>query len=127
LRMRHRYKSGSMSPYRGWMKWHHVTGLIGGAFLVTWVFSGWLSMGPFGGFGDGDAKAIEARYAGNENPRFAETDLAALARTARGSVELRFAFIGGKPIVFAVSPDGGVTALDGTSGGLVRRVARQTG
>lgn len=48
VRLRRRYKSGSVSPYRGWMKWHHIAGMVGGLFLVTWIFSGWLSMSPWG-------------------------------------------------------------------------------
>jgi uncharacterized iron-regulated membrane protein len=39
--------SRSVSPYRGWMKWHHIAGLVGGVFLCTWIFSGWLSVNPF--------------------------------------------------------------------------------
>ncbi len=33
LRVRRPYARGRMTPYRGWMKWHHVGGLIGGVFL----------------------------------------------------------------------------------------------
>jgi hypothetical protein len=36
------------SPYAGLMKWHHYSGLIFGAASLTWVFSGLLSMGPWG-------------------------------------------------------------------------------
>jgi uncharacterized iron-regulated membrane protein len=32
------------SPFRGWMKWHHVLGLTCALFVLTWMFSGWLSM-----------------------------------------------------------------------------------
>lgn len=35
-----------MSPYRGMMRWHHLTGLLFGVLAVTWVFSGLLSMNP---------------------------------------------------------------------------------
>jgi hypothetical protein len=35
------------SPYAGWMRWHHISGLLFGAVTVTWVFSGLLSMGPW--------------------------------------------------------------------------------
>src|SRR5262245_33338222 len=38
----------SYIPYSGWMKWHYVTGVIFGVFTLTWVFSGMLSMEPFG-------------------------------------------------------------------------------
>jgi hypothetical protein len=34
------------SPYRGLMRWHHLTGLVFGLTVLTWVFSGWLSMNP---------------------------------------------------------------------------------
>lgn len=32
------------SPFQGWMKWHHVLGLSCALFVLTWIFSGWLSM-----------------------------------------------------------------------------------
>lgn len=38
-------------PYRKfWMRWHHMLGLGAGAFALTWMFSGLLSMNPFGVF-----------------------------------------------------------------------------
>ena len=39
---------GSYLPYSGWMRWHYVSGLVFGVFALTFVFSGWLSMEPFG-------------------------------------------------------------------------------
>ncbi|WP_068082826.1 hypothetical protein [Novosphingobium rosa] len=41
-----RFKGGRMTPYHGWMLWHHVAGLGGGLFLLAWIFSGWLSVDP---------------------------------------------------------------------------------
>ncbi len=35
-------------PYRGWKYWHHVPGLLFGVLVLTWVFSGLLSMNPWG-------------------------------------------------------------------------------
>jgi hypothetical protein len=35
-------------PYSGWMRWHHITGLVFGVLTLTWVFSGMLSMEPWG-------------------------------------------------------------------------------
>jgi hypothetical protein len=32
------------SPFRGWMKWHHVMGLFASAIVLFWMLSGWLSM-----------------------------------------------------------------------------------
>jgi hypothetical protein len=40
-------RTAAMSPYTGWMKWHHYAGLLFGALTFTWTFSGLLSMGPF--------------------------------------------------------------------------------
>jgi hypothetical protein len=34
--------------YRGLMRWHYLTGAFFGVFALTWVFSGLLSMEPFG-------------------------------------------------------------------------------
>ncbi|MQA28431.1 MAG: hypothetical protein GEU82_01135 [Luteitalea sp.] len=46
---RYRLRSGpSHSPYAGWMRWHHYTGLVFGVLSVTWAFSGAMSLGrPF--------------------------------------------------------------------------------
>jgi hypothetical protein len=38
----------SWIPYSGWMRWHYITGAIFGVLTFTWVFSGLLSMEPFG-------------------------------------------------------------------------------
>jgi hypothetical protein len=38
----------SCIPYTGWMRWHYITGLAFGVLALTWVFSGLLSMEPFG-------------------------------------------------------------------------------
>ena len=38
----------SYIPYAGWMRWHYISGLVFGVLALTWVFSGFLSMEPFG-------------------------------------------------------------------------------
>lgn len=48
LRLRRRYSGGRRSPYRGWQAWHHWLGLGMGTLTITWLFSGWLSVTPFG-------------------------------------------------------------------------------
>lgn len=32
------------TPYRGWHALHHLIGLVATVFVLTWIFSGWLSM-----------------------------------------------------------------------------------
>lgn len=41
-----RYASGHRTPYRGWMRWHHLLGLGGAVFILAWLLSGLLSMNP---------------------------------------------------------------------------------
>lgn len=40
--------------YAGWMRWHYVTGVVFGAFTLTWVLSGFLSMEPVAWFSGGE-------------------------------------------------------------------------
>lgn len=40
-------RQASMTPYDGWLRWHHYAGLLFGVVTFTWTFSGLLSMGPF--------------------------------------------------------------------------------
>lgn len=43
LKLRRTGRSG-LSPFRGWLGWHHAIGLVACIFVLTWIFSGWLSM-----------------------------------------------------------------------------------
>ncbi len=49
----------SISPYAGWMKWHHVSGLIFGIVSLTWAYSGLLSVSPFNWFRSPQASRVE--------------------------------------------------------------------
>jgi len=93
---RRRYGTGQVTPYRGWMKWHHFGGLAGGLFLVTWIFSGWLSVDPghlFASPGLGTAARI--RYAGVDKPLSLSVD--ALARSAAGGKRVSILWSMGEP------------------------------
>jgi hypothetical protein len=47
-RKRYRHAGTPTSiPYKGWKRWHTITGLLFGIVTTTWAFSGLLSMGPF--------------------------------------------------------------------------------
>jgi uncharacterized iron-regulated membrane protein len=96
-------KGKSMTPHRGWMKWHHLGGLIGGLFLVTWIASGWLSMNPFKLFARTQiTDAQRAAYAGRAAPPTLGVTAEALAAAiGTGTSELSFAWVGGTPIMIA--------------------------
>lgn len=49
-----------LSPYQGWQRWHHLLGLGYTAFVLTWIFSGWLSMDHGRLFPDGRLAPDEA-------------------------------------------------------------------
>jgi uncharacterized iron-regulated membrane protein len=48
------------SPYAGWHKWHHVLGLTCMSFVLSWIFSGWLSMDHGRLFATGKLTGAEA-------------------------------------------------------------------
>lgn len=54
------------TPYRGWHALHHVLGLAAMVFVLTWIFSGWLSMDHGRLFSRGRLTSAEAGilYAG---------------------------------------------------------------
>ncbi len=43
-----RGRHGAITPYSGWSRWHHYSGLFFGILILTWVSSGLLSMNPWG-------------------------------------------------------------------------------
>jgi uncharacterized iron-regulated membrane protein len=114
VRVRRRYASDRITPYRGWMAWHHVTGLIAGVFVLTWMFSGWLSLNPGDYFAGRDTtREVMQRYAGHDSP-----DIAARVPTAEqdGVVEARFVWLGGRAMMILEGRDGASWPVDPASG-----------
>lgn len=57
---RDRLSNRPASPFTGWWYWHHVSGLVFGVLVLTWVFSGLMTMNPWGtlsGTGGADYRA----------------------------------------------------------------------
>jgi uncharacterized iron-regulated membrane protein len=118
VRLKRRYAGGRITPYRGWMAWHHVTGLIAGLFVLTWMFSGWLSLDPGEFFADRNAaREMMQRYAGHDAPTIA---VRLPARLPAGVVEARFVWLDGNPMMIFVARDGAQTPVDPGSGAIVR-------
>lgn len=59
--VRIRMRDGRLAtPYRGWHALHHILGLAAMAFVLTWIFSGWLSMDHGRLFSRGQLTSAEA-------------------------------------------------------------------
>ena len=68
LRVRKRYKNGQVTPYIRWQKWHHLLGIGCAAFIGMFLFSGLLSMSPFGLFENKTSPFPQvARYYSNDS------------------------------------------------------------
>lgn len=104
VRLRRRSAGTRITPYRGWMAWHHVTGLIAGPFVLTWIFSGWLSLDPGGYFADRTiAPETMQRYAGHDAPDVAAALPPGLPADV---VEARFVWRGGRALMIIRTRDG---------------------
>lgn len=106
-RFAERYKSGAKTPYRALpMRWHHVTGLVFGLVLVTWSFSGLMSMNPFGVFDAKGATPDTAAYRGGEpgdlRLQMTTTQALELLRHAGfAASEIEWRVVAGRPYLLA--------------------------
>lgn len=66
------------SPYKGWKYWHHVPGLVFGVLVLTWVFSGLMSMQPWG-FLESDDFSADVRRVRGELPTWSQVQTAVMA------------------------------------------------
>jgi uncharacterized iron-regulated membrane protein len=122
VRLKRRYGGGRITPYRGWMAWHHVTGLVAGVFVLTWMFSGWLSLNPGDTFaGRNTAREAMQRYAGHDAPTIAMR--APMSPT--DAVEARFVWLDGAPLLITAARDGKQTTVDPTTGDAVQLSQQQ--
>ncbi len=113
-RLRYRFPHGKSSiPYAGQKRWHTILGLLFGLVACTWVFSGMLSMDPFG-WDDGPddfhlARAlrgpVEVSAFKGKDPREALKE-AALKKGGAGTRELELAMFAGRPVYLARQSEG---------------------
>lgn len=105
----HMYGKGHRpSPYRGLSAWHHWTGLVFGVLTLSWVFSGLVSMQPWGWFESEGAGRQEERMAGRP---IAPADVTALftalaERPQPGVVAAELAVQGGQAVAILSRADG---------------------
>ena len=103
------------TPYRGFMAWHHIPGVIFGVFALTWVFSGLLSMNPWGLL-EGDAGGTESRRIQGAPLSWKQVQAALLQMSASGAlkgvVALRTSEFDGRLFFVADYADGRRLRLD---------------
>ncbi len=111
-------KNGHLSPYRGVMLWHHYTGLIFGILTLTWLFSGLLSVNPWGTLeGRSFAGEVQRIRGGALTYNQAADTLRGLAAMSlpRGTTRLEGSILNGEPYLLAWDRDGDSARLDADS------------
>jgi len=101
-----RASDGRWSPYRGFLFWHHLPGLVFGLFVLSWVISGLISMNPWGFL---DSDGVETSRLQGNPPAGAEivAIVSALARAAPAdTVSISLAPFDGSPAFIATAKDG---------------------
>jgi len=112
LRLRPRYPTGSMSPFRGMLKWHHLLGLMALIFVSTFIFSGLMSMTPWGIFDpDEPLEPQLSRYIGGELRGLGTSTLPEGVADASGIKEIEWRQIDGASHVVAKYAAGRRTPL----------------
>ncbi|HYP85031.1 PepSY-associated TM helix domain-containing protein [Variovorax sp.] len=113
------YRSGSRSPYPGrMMRWHHISGLLFAAVTLTWIFSGLMSMNPWGVL---DARGPKPRFEALRQaqpllPTAADAAPQVLLASGGDVRELRWVPVLGRLTVQAWGPAGRPRILDSRSG-----------
>lgn len=99
VNLRRRQGAGA-TPFRGWLRWHHLLGLSAGLLLLGWVFSGWLSMdhGRLFSVDQPEANAL-ARWRGMPLAQAVEPLTLAQLSGWAAPQEIEFIAVGGQPFV----------------------------
>ena len=89
-----------ISPFRGWMRWHHVIGLFACIVIFGWILSGWLSMdhGRIFPLGTPTQDEIDG-LRGAPFSRMVQTVTAADLRAAGTAGQISLEAIGGHPFL----------------------------
>ena len=110
---RRRHSTNKLSsPYRGAKFWHHMTGLVFGVLVLTFTFSGFASMQPWGWLESGPAVGEAVDRLSGKPAAWAqvkpalETQIAALHTSPVGTVQLSYSQMEGGPFFVRRLSDG---------------------
>ena len=90
------------SPFRGWLRWHHVIGLFASVIVLAWIFSGWLSMDHGRLFSKGAVAVDRAvRFQGMPLDSVGHFVPAGFMDRMGAPAEIRFGAVAGRPFAAA--------------------------
>jgi uncharacterized iron-regulated membrane protein len=102
------------------MAWHHVAGVISGVFVLTWIFSGWLSMGPpvpwEKPFDPQRMTAGTAAFAGNTEADFPMNAAALHPLASRDAREASVVWVLGRPTIVLTNASAETELIDAATG-----------
>ena len=103
LRIRKKYRGRDVTPYRGWMKWHHLLGLATLIFLTTYMFSGLMSMNPWDVFTPKQSFTdLRSLYRGNTRADADFERVRSLVKAAGDIREIQWRWLDGQALPVAV-------------------------
>jgi len=98
----HRARRRGLTPFRGWLGWHHRIGLFAALIVVVWIVSGWLSMDHGRLFSRGEpTSAMASRVQGLSLASIAAAAPREALQSAGSASEIEFAAIAGHPFIVA--------------------------
>lgn len=110
--------NGTRSPYFGLNLWHHYSGLIFGVITATWLFSGLMSMNPWGAFEGDDGRSERQRLQGRSlSSADIGTIVSKLGNVALPSatVQLKSVLLDRELAIIAADAGGQATRLEGST------------
>lgn len=126
-----RLRKPALSFFRpAWMRWHHILGLFASVFVLSWIFSGWLSMDHGRLFARGEATSAQiSSYHGKPLVEALRSISPKSLRALGETTELSFDAVGGAPILIASHKDDARKLFDVNlealnSGGLIASVRK---
>jgi hypothetical protein len=103
IRISKPYRGTNVSPYHGIMKLHHIFGLLSLIFVSTFMFSGLMSMAPWGIFDSNNSQSIQVeRYSGFRSLNRNELPNSTTMQSQAGIKELHWQSIAGEPYLVSV-------------------------
>ena len=113
VQLARKHRTGRWSPYKGLFFWHHVSGLVFGLLTLAWVFSGLMSMNPWGLL-EGGGSPARAQVSGDPPTwsQVKETLAALKTRPPAGAVSLSAASMGGDLNLLSYSADAKMLRLN---------------